>query len=129
MSAVAGAERPIPARKGRHLPLGIYGLLVVGVFAGVIGLGSVTGTFQTSGRTTSGGERVAPAGESVTEIKGWMSIGEVADAFGIPLPELLAAFELPADTDPATAVKDLESELFSVTALRDWIEGREVVAP
>ena len=42
-----------------------------------------------------------------------------------PLPELLAAFELPADTAPATALKDLESDLFSVDgpaglARRPW---------
>jgi len=53
-----------------------------------------------------------------------MAIGDVADAWAVPLPELLAAFELPADTAPATALKDLESDLFSVTALRDWLQAR-----
>lgn len=108
----------------RRIPPVAYGILVVAVFAGAVGLGVASGTFQTSGRTTAGGERVAPQGESVTEIKGWMALGDVATAWSVPLPEILAAFELPADTPPATALKDLESDLFSVTALRDWLEAR-----
>ena len=83
-----------------------------------------SGTFQTTGRTTAGGGRVAPQGESVTEIKGWMAIGDVASAWSVPLPEILAAFDLPADTPPATALKDLESDMFSVRALRDWLGAR-----
>ncbi len=116
---VAQAAAPAPAR--RRIPPLAYGLLVVAIFAGVIGVGMAGGTFQTSGRTTAEGERVAPQGESVTEIKGWMAIGDVADAWTVPLADIVAAFELPADTAPSTALKDLESDLFSVTALRDWL--------
>jgi len=112
------------AKPHRRIPPVAYGLLVVVVFAGVIGIGMASGTFQTTGRTTAGGERVAPQGESVTEIKGWMAIGDVASAWSVPLPEILAAFDLPADTPPATALKDLESEMFSVSALRDWLGAR-----
>jgi hypothetical protein len=117
------------ATSRRRIPPFAYGLLVVAVFASVIGIGMASGTFQTSGKTMAGGERVAPQGETVTEIKGWMAIGDVADAWAVPLPELLTAFELPADTAPSTALKDLESDLFSVTALRAWLEAREPVAP
>jgi hypothetical protein len=113
-----------PAGHHRRIPPVAYGLLVVAVFAGVIGIGMASGTFQTTGRTTAGGGRVAPQGESVTEIKGWMAVGDVASAWNVPLPELLAAFELPADTPPATALKDLESDLFSVSAVREWLAAR-----
>ena len=116
-----------PSRK--RIPPVAYGLIVIAVFAGVIGIGMASGTFQTSGKTTAGGERVAPQGETVAEIKGWMAVGDVATAWSVPLPELLAAFELPADTAPATALKDLESDLFSVTALRDWLDARGSAAP
>ncbi len=102
---------------------------MIAFFAGVIGLSMASGTFTTSGRTTAGGERVAPQGASVTEIKGWMAIGDVATAWKVPLPEILAAFDLPADTPPATTLKDLESDLFSVPALRDWLEARGTEAP
>jgi hypothetical protein len=124
------ATTPIAqAKPRRRIPPAAYGLFVVAVFAGVIGIGMVSGTFQTSGRTTAGGARVAPQGETSTEIKGWMAIGDVADAWAVPLPELLTAFALPADTAPSTALKDLESDLFSVTALRDWLATREPRAP
>jgi hypothetical protein len=124
------ATTPIAqAKPRRRIPPVAYGLLVVAIFAGVIGIGMASGTFQTSGKTTAGGERVAPQGESVTEIKGWMAIGDVATAWSVPLPELLTAFALPADIAPSTALKDLESDLFSVTALRDWLENRKAGTP
>ena len=112
------------ANHRRRIPPVAYGLLVVAVFAGVIGIGMASGTFQTTGRTTAGGERVAPQGETVSEIKGWMAIGDVASAWNAPLPEILVAFQLPAGTPPGAALKDLESDLFSVSALRDWLEVR-----
>jgi len=118
-----------PTASRRRIAPVAYGLLVVAVFGVVIGLGMASGTFQTSGRTTAGGERVAPQGESVSEIKGWMAVGDVATAWDVPLPEILAAFDLPAETEPSTALKDLESDLFSVTALRDWLEARAAGAP
>jgi len=126
MDTSATPQRP---RSRKRIPPVAYGLIVIAVFAGVIGIGMASGTFQTSGKTTAGGERVAPQGETVAEIKGWMAVGDVATAWSVPLPELLAAFELPADTAPATALKDLESDLFSVTALRDWLDARGSATP
>ncbi len=113
----------------RRIPPVAYGLLVIAVFAGVIGIGMASGTLQTTGRTTSGGGRVAPQGESVAEVKGWMSVGDVAAAWSVPLPELLAAFDLPVDTEPSTALKDLESDQFSVAALREWLGSRGADTP
>jgi hypothetical protein len=118
-----------PAASRRRIPTAAFGLLVVAVFAGVIGLGIASGTFQTSGRTAAGGERVAPQGETSSEIKGWMAVGDVATAWKVPLAELLAAFALPAETPSGTALKDLESDLFSVTALRDWLDARRTPVP
>jgi hypothetical protein len=117
------------ASPGRRIPPFAFGVLIIAVFAGVIGIGTASGTFQTTGRTTAGGGRVAPQGESVTEIKGWMAVGDVATAWDVPLPEILAAFDLPADTPSSTALKDLESELFSVPAVRDWLETRGGATP
>jgi hypothetical protein len=129
-TATMDTTAPIPSpASGRRIPPVAYGLLVVAVFAGVIGLGMVSGTFQTTGRTTAGGERVAPQGETTTEIKGWMAVGDVATAWDVPLPDLLNAFALPADTPPTTALKDLESDLFSVIALRDWLDARSAASP
>ncbi|MEI7745212.1 MAG: hypothetical protein WCK58_15870 [Chloroflexota bacterium] len=127
MTATATTTAPVSRR--RRIPPFVYGGLVVTVFAGVIGIGMASGSLQTTGRTTGDGRQVTLAGESSSEIKGWMTIGDVAAAFNVPLAEILAAFELPADTAPATALKDLESDLFSVSALRDWLEARPAATP
>ncbi len=113
----------------RRIPPVAFGILAVAVFAGAIGLGAVSGLWQTSGRTTAGGEQVAPQGETVSEVKGWMAVGDVATAWDVPLPDLLSAFNLPPDTAPSTPIKDLESDAFSVPALRDWLTGRAGQAP
>jgi hypothetical protein len=126
MDTTAPVARPASRRR---IPSAAYGVLVVAVFTGVIGIGMVSGTFQTTGRTTAGGGRVAPQGEVVTEIKGWMAIGDVADAWSVPLPELLAAFELSPDTPASTPLKELESDLFSVQGLREWLAARDAGAP
>ena len=115
----SGPSRTLP------LPRVAYGLLILAVFLGTIGVAMATGAWQTSGRTTAGGERVAPQGVTVTEIKGWMALGDVATAWKVPLPELLAAFGLPEDTAPSTAIKDLESDQFSMTGLRSWLAARQ----
>jgi hypothetical protein len=106
---------------------GIYGALVVGIFAGTIAIAGAAGVWQTTGGGGTGsgaGSGATLTGASTTEIKGWMEIGDVAATWNIPLPEILSAFDLPADTPPTTALKDLESELFSVTNLRDWLDAR-----
>jgi hypothetical protein len=82
------------------------------------------GTSQGSASTGEGsgdrGGRVVAPGEA----RGWMTLGEIADVNAIPLGEILAAFDLPTDTDPATALRDLASEVFSVAALRTWLAER-----
>jgi hypothetical protein len=58
------------------------------------------------------------------DARGWMTLAQVAEANRIPLEEILAAFALAPETDPATELRDLESETFSVSALRAWLAER-----
>jgi hypothetical protein len=120
----------------------LFGALVLVLFAGTLGTAMAVGAWQTTGRqgAGSGGGSGAASGRgsgsaggtesgsegssAIGEIKGWMAIGDVATAAGIDLPEILAAFALPADTSPSSALKDLESDVFSVTALRTWVASR-----
>ena len=44
------------------------------------------------------------------EARGWMTLAQVSEANAIPVEEILAAFDLPAATDPATELRDLESD-------------------
>ncbi|HEX5827675.1 MAG TPA: hypothetical protein VFY23_09155 [Candidatus Limnocylindrales bacterium] len=103
----------------------VFGALAIAIFFGAIGIAMAGGAWSTTGRTTSGGGRVELArGAAVTDVKGWMAVGDVADAYAIPLPELLDAFALPTDTKPSTPLKELESDTFSVAALREWLTTR-----
>jgi len=58
------------------------------------------------------------------DARGWMTLAQVSEANAIPVEEILAAFDLPAATDPATQLRDLESAAFSVAALRAWLAER-----
>jgi predicted flap endonuclease-1-like 5' DNA nuclease len=82
-SAPTPTPQPTPAPTAEHTPLGA---------------GSGAGT---------GEEGVPPAVTSALDIKGRHTLREIADATGIDLADLLTALELPADTDPGAAVRDL----------------------
>jgi hypothetical protein len=99
----------------------VFGILVLVIFEGLILGFQRAGYWSVSGKVTSGGQSVQPSAEDVDSIKGWMTLEQVSTAFGVPLNELLAAFNLPADTPAATALKDLESDTFSVESLREWL--------
>jgi hypothetical protein len=102
----------------------VYGTLVLGVFLGVIFAFRSAGVWSISGKVDAAGNPILPSAADVESIKGWMTLGDIATAYNVPLDEILVAFQLPADTTPETAVKDLESETFSVTGLRDWLLSR-----
>ncbi len=102
----------------------VYGLLVLGIFLGVIVGFRSAGVWSTSGKVTGDGQAVMPDSSDVNSIKGWMSLEQISATYGVPLDELLRHFDLPGDTAPSTALKDLESETFDVTLLREWLKSR-----
>lgn len=69
----------------------------------------VTGTHAGDGSGTGLGPTPLPPGQILPadQIKGRMTLREVADQCAVPLDKLLAALNLPADTDPNTGLKDL----------------------
>ena len=102
----------------------IYGVLVLVVFFGII-LGSKSlGIWSTSGKVSASGEQIQPSSGDVNTIKGWMTLEQITTTFDVPLADLLKQFDLPADTPATTAIKDLESDLFSVTNLKTWLQSR-----
>jgi hypothetical protein len=99
----------------------LYGILVVTVFLGAILGFQAAGIWSVSGKVDASGERVAPSAADVNSIKGWMTLAQVAATFGVTPTAIITQFKLPADTAPETAIKDLESDTFSVTSLRAWL--------
>lgn len=71
----------------------------------------ITGTHAGDGSGTGLGPTPLPPGQILPadQIKGRMTLREVADQCAVPLDKLLAALNLPADTDPNTGLKDVIS--------------------
>ncbi len=102
----------------------IYGVLVVTVFFGIILGFQAAGIWSISGKVTANGEAVQPLAGDVNTIKGWMTLEQISTTFNVSLADLLTQFNLPADTPPTTAIKDLESDTFDTTALRTWLDSQ-----
>ncbi len=102
----------------------IFAMLSLFLFFAVIGGARAAGVWTVSGQLSATGEKGSLTTANPDDVKGWMTLGDVAGVFGVPLAEIKAAFSLPPDVPAATAVKDLESETFSVKSLRDWLKAR-----
>ncbi len=101
-----------------------FGLVVVVIFLGTIGGAKAAGLWTVSGKLDTSGEKVNLTGANPDDIKGWMTLAEVSDAFGVPVQEILANFEMPASTPASKQIKEMETELFSPTNLREWLKER-----
>jgi hypothetical protein len=58
--------------------------------------------------------------DDVNTIKGGMTLELITSVYDVPLAEIMTQFDLPTNTPPQAALKDLESRVFSVTSLREW---------
>jgi hypothetical protein len=74
---------------------------------------------------THTGPTPIPVGSTLLaeDIKGSMTLQQVSDGTGMPLEDLLTAANLPADTKPTTALRDLVSQVpgFEVSLVRDAV--------
>lgn len=80
--------------------------VVLVVLLGTVAIAQATGNFVTSGKGMVDLANLAPE-----DIKGWMTWQDISDGFAIPLEELYALLNVPADIPPSTAVKDMETLL------------------
>lgn len=102
----------------------LYGILVVITFFGIIMGFQIAGVWSTSGKVSASGEAIQPDAADVNSIKGWMTLEQISTTYNVPVAEILTQFNLPTDTSPTTAVKDLESDTFDTTNLREWLSSR-----
>lgn len=96
-------------------------ILFVVAFLGTVAVAQSAGLWSTSGRTSVTLSQLAPA-----DVKGWMTLQQVAEGFGLSQAELYALVNLPADVPASTALKDVEKLApgFEVSALREALEAR-----
>lgn len=96
-------------------------IIVLSTFLGVVFASQALGWWSTSGRTSVDLEQLNPA-----DIKGWMTLQQVADGLQLPIEAVYRIGEIPDDVSPDTALKDLE-EIIEVSTLRgllaDYLAG------
>ena len=65
-------------------------------------------------------------GDDPLEIKGWMTIEQVAAAYQVAPDELKSGTGIPADVPDSTALRDVErlTPGFSAQRVRDWLLAR-----
>lgn len=133
---IPAGQHPVPTRTRLHthqIPAKMYiaallllpALVVVGFMSA--GLWATTGTTVTAvaepGSGDGGGNAVAPAAPA--DVKGSMTVQQVADAFpSITAAQILAQFNAPPNTPASTQLKDLveASNGMDIPALRTWLE-------
>jgi hypothetical protein len=103
----------------------LFGIVTVVLFLGVIAGFQAAGVWSVSGKMDAAGDAVQPAAGDTSSIKGWMTLQQVSDAFGVPVAEILVAFDLSAGTPPTTALRELEGSTFDMIALRAWLQARQ----
>ena len=145
MLTISG-RRAVPPTRPRsrsvRVPAWVFAITAIALAATVVLTANAAGWWATSGRaalTASGAATVD--GESAGDgsgkaplttsdpgdVKGWMTVVEVAAAFHIDPTELYAEFGIASDTPTTTALKDLEGQPgaeFEIQALRDWLTAR-----
>jgi len=93
--------------------------LVLVALVGSVGIAKLAGAWQTSGR----GQVLLDADGSPdpSGIKGWMTLGDVAETYGVPLDVLYSMLGTTNDLPATTALKDLEKVLpgVAVSSVRE----------
>ena len=113
-------------RRSLHVNGLAYAAVVLLLFFGTIQIAQLAGLWSVSGKLTTEGAPVQLSGADPAEVKGWMTIQAVLDAYHVDQAALYAQFHIPSETPVSTALKDLEAIApdFSVTALRDWLTAQ-----
>lgn len=133
---IPAGRHPAPTQtrlRTRRIPVVVYviallvipGLVVVGFMSA--GLWATTGTSITatagSGTGEGGADAAAPAAPA--DVKGSMTVKEVADAFPpLTAAQILTQFNAPPNTPASTQLKELveASDGMDIPTLRTWLE-------
>lgn len=102
-------------------------ILALVLILGTVGIAQATGLWVVSGREMVDLAQLT----SGDEVKGWMTLQQVADGTGIETSVLIAKLGLPADLPPETVLKDIEGivEGFEITAVRTVVDEALGLAP
>lgn len=119
-------EKTLEMKKGTtSLSINKIGVVVITVLVLVVGGNAVIGTFKTS---LSNKEALTQSGVlNADNIKGYMTLNDVAEEFNIDIKVLLEKCNLPKDTDVNKSMKDLKNNLAEKGIEFETSNLREVV--
>jgi hypothetical protein len=133
MVRIPKSANPIPTmprRASRAISVPRYAggalLLAVGLLLGAQQLG----WYGTSGKGvgTEGGRVSLTAGTSIgLDVKGWMTVQDVLDAFPVTQDALYSQFAIPSGTPTDTGLGSLSEASdgsFDIPALREWLDSQ-----
>ena len=105
----------------------LYAVLGLLILFGTVQVSQAVGFWTTSGRVTGSGEAVVITGNDPLEIKGWMTLDQIATAYNVPAAELKAANGIPAEVPGSTELKQVEKLVpgFDPQRIRDWLLARQ----
>ncbi len=102
-------------------------IVAITVLLGTVLGSQFLGIWSISGRTSVDMGKLAPE-----DIKGWMTLQQVADGLDLSIEEVYQVGGIPADVSPDSALKDIE-DVIEVSALRealaDYLSGNETPEP
>lgn len=101
--------------------------LALVLMLGTVGVAQAMGLWQVSGKEMVDVEHLT----SGADVKGWMTLQQVADGTGIETVTLYSALGLPAEIPPTTALKELEQIVagFEVNVVREVVDDVLGAAP
>jgi len=94
-------------------------ILMAVALLGSVGIAQATGAWEVSGK-----QEISVGGLTSSEdVRGWMTLQQVADGFGLKVDDLYTMLSLPADLPAETALKELEGLIagFETTSVREVI--------
>jgi hypothetical protein len=94
-------------------------VLVAIALLGSVGVAQATGAWEGSGK-----QEISSGGlVGSDEVRGWMTLQQIADGFGLGIEELYALLGLPTDLPPESALKELEGLIpdFETSSVRELL--------
>ncbi len=102
-------------------------IMAITILLGTVFGSQLLGLWSISGRTSVNMNELAPE-----DIKGWMTLQQVADGLGLSIEEVYQVGGIPAEVSPDSALKDLE-DIVEVSTLRetlaDYLSGGPTLEP
>lgn len=131
MVRIPRSANPVPTptrRVSRRVPAALYAAGSLMLITVLIAGAKQVGWFATSGRVDPAtGQAITLTAESTgADLKGWMTIEQFLDAFGLDKAAFYAEFGLPADVPTSEKLGPLGEAVpgFELEQLRTWVDAR-----